>query len=694
MIYYKDNFSFTDKEVHKKRGKRAVPVSDTIYTFDIETTSLFDIEGEYKTFDYSLPPSYYAGREKIGTPYIWMFGVNDTVYYGREFTHFEFILKMLSDSIIRKIIWVQNLSFEFGFLPEILKHYTVDSMISRDLRKPISFVIKELNIEFRCSYMLTNLSLEKAAEQYTDVKKLTGSLDYNKARGITTPISSEELAYCKYDIICLYKIIDYYKSKYQHLCNIPYTCTGEARKALNDVVDYGYHITQWKLVPEYAQYLQLYAVFMGGYTHSNIINTGKVFKASDGYNLDSQDIASSYPASLLLNKYPATPFKLYTYDRYLELKDTHVFYFLVTLKNVKSRYYNHYISDSKAFNKSKTVVDNGRIASADTLDLWCTDVDLEIIQTNYECDIIYQKIYGSYAKYLDKRVLHFLLDLYKGKTTLKNKDPEMYRLKKAILNSCYGMACTNPLKNNSFYSSEDGWYKKDFSEEFVKGILADQKKSYSNLFFYAVGCYCTAYSRKAVYLNILKIDKDMIYCDTDSIKYKGYHDDIFEEHNKSVYQKYLDLIAYDPTITLDDLMPEDDKGVIHPIGYFEKETNTDDTKYQEFITLGAKKYAYRDASGLHITVSGVNKKSGVKALHDDIYNFKKGLVFNYNEANKLTHYYMEEQPEINFIDYLGNKQYSTQKYGIVLQPTTYTLGITDIYETLIKYFTIREDLRS
>lgn len=695
MIDYNE-IVYDDKKVFKKKGKNAAPISDTIYTFDIETTSLFKINNKWQSFNYNMTPDEYKGIEKAGVPYVWMFGVNDVVYYGREFYEFELVLLRISDKIVRKIIWVHNLSFEMGWLPEILKHYTIEHMLSRDLRKPISFLIKELNIEFRCSYMLTNLSLAKAAAEFTDVEKQVGDLDYNLARGVTTPLTDTEKNYMKYDIICLYKIILHYRKKWGHLALIPYTATGEARHELNKRVDYFYHVRQWNLVPNYKQYLQLIALFMGGYTHANMLNSNKVFSVEKGDIINSYDISSSYPASMLLYKYPSTPFKKYNYDRYQELLKlgNHLFYFHVKLTNVKSRYYNNYISFSKAFNKEHVTVDNGRIAAADSLEIYVTDIDLEIIKINYDCNIEYIEIYGSYARYLDKRVLHFLIDLYKGKTTLKGieEKEDIYKAMKAVLNACFGMSTQNPIKNNSFYDSKKGWYKKDFTKEFVEDILENQKHSYSNLFFYAVGCWVTAYSRRAVYLNLLKIDRDSLYTDTDSIKYKGEHKDIFDDYNKYIVSKYNELIDYDPTITMDDLMPADKSGKKHPIGFFECETDSEDTAYLEFITLGAKKYAYRDKRGLHITVSGVNKKSGVLALHDDINNFKKGLVFNYEEANKLIHYYNDDQQALVFYDYLGNRQICKQKYSVVLQPTTYTLGISDIYESLLKQIDMEGDI--
>ena len=39
--------------------------------------------------------------------------------------------------------------------------------------------LKMMKNIIRCSYMLTNLSLEKAAEKYTDVRKAVGDLNYN-----------------------------------------------------------------------------------------------------------------------------------------------------------------------------------------------------------------------------------------------------------------------------------------------------------------------------------------------------------------------------------------------------------------------------------------------------------------------------------------------------------------------------------
>ena len=278
-----------------------------------------------------------------------------------------------------------------------------------------------------------------------------------------------------------------------------------------------------------------------------------------------------------------------------------------------------------------------------------------------------------------------------------------------------GMSVTNALKNSSSYGTGDKEFDEDYKEikwrklkiddsdpkckkrfdEFVEKTLNGQKKSYSNLIYYATGLWVTSYARRNVFLTALKIgsgkskngkftDDQECYIDTDSIKFIGDHTNIFQEYNRNVIEKYKAVIKHYPEFTIDDFMPKDPSGIKHPIGFFEF-----DGIYKEAVFLGTKKYAYRDKKGLHITCAGV-AKSGVKALKDDIRNFHKGFVFDYHHSGKLTHIYLDNQEPIDFIDYKGKKQHSEMKYGVVLQPTTYTVGITAEYEAL--FTSIQEEL--
>ena len=183
-----------------------------------------------------------------------------------------------------------------------------------------------------------------------------------------------------------------------------------------------------------------------------------------------------------------------------------------------------------------------------------------------------------------------------------------------------------------------------------------------------------------------ELDRYSIYMDTDSLYYTGDFDHIFEEYNKQMVKKYEAVCEYYPELNIDMFMPEDQKGVKHPIGFYE-----DDKIGTEFVTIGAKKYCMRYLSDgeLHITVSGVSK-AGVKALDDDITKFTKGFVWGYQTSGKLIHRYISDQEPFEFIDCQGNRYRSKQRNAVILYPTTYKLGINDWYESLIKLYEDRE----
>ena len=108
-----------------------------------------------------------------------------------------------------------------------------------------------------------------------------------------------------------------------------------------------------------------------------------------------------------------------------------------------------------------------------------------------------------------------------------------------------------------------------------------------------------------------------------------------------------------------------------------------DADYKEFITQGAKKYAYTDKKygEIHITCSGV-PKDGAKALKS-LDEFKDNFVFDYKYTNKNLCVYNDEMKEFELIDYKGKRQKVKDKYGVVLIPTTYELGKSQEYEHLI-----------
>ena len=62
------------------------------------------------------------------------------------------------------VIWVHNLPFEFHFIKDMLAHW--DDVFARQPHKPIKAVSEKYpNIEFRCTYSLTRLSLAEWAKE-------------------------------------------------------------------------------------------------------------------------------------------------------------------------------------------------------------------------------------------------------------------------------------------------------------------------------------------------------------------------------------------------------------------------------------------------------------------------------------------------------------------------------------------------
>ena len=102
--------------------------------------------------------------------YIWMFGIGETVYYGRTWEQFGEFMQMLIDQLElnlynRLIIYVHNLGYEFQFMRKFFKW---ENVFSTEERKPIKAVIKQ-GIEFK-EVIYYGFSLANLAKNLTKHK--------------------------------------------------------------------------------------------------------------------------------------------------------------------------------------------------------------------------------------------------------------------------------------------------------------------------------------------------------------------------------------------------------------------------------------------------------------------------------------------------------------------------------------------
>lgn len=524
------------------------------------------------------------------------------------------------------------------------------------------------------------MSLAVWAEQRKlNVRKLVGDLDYTILRTPKTVLTDKELAYCFNDVLVMYYGLQQYKEKYGHIIDIPFTQTGEVRKEvierMNVSSEYKYRKRCLKLIPETIEdYSLLCDCFMGGYTHSNAVHTDIVLD-----NVCSKDISSSYPTVMCLEKYPMTYFEeTIPCDDYFN-NDNYSYIITFDVEHLRSKRWNTWLSFSKCTKIKGYSLDNGRVLKADFVQLSLTNVDYEMFQLCYDFEnlnIIDFRV--SSNDYLSPTFVKYILELYGNKTTLKGIEEQepLYMKSKQYVNSMYGMMVTKNITDTIEFE-EDRWKKELLNENSFYTKIASEKKKLSKTFgAFQFGVWVTAYARRNLWQGILALDYNVVYCDTDSIKYIDCDSNFFNEYNEKIAEREnerADMLG----IPREKFCPKDRNGVSHRLGIFD-----DDGQYQKFKTLRAKKYCYVDNDNkLHMTVSGV-RKSAVSQLHN-IEEFKDGTVFDVEHAQKLLMTYIDDMKPIVWNKGQYDEFYSKYQYGICAQPTTYSLGITDDYESIL-----------
>lgn len=415
-----------------------------IFAFDIETSN------------FTEKPVKGDTNNKRSIMYIWQLAINGRVIIGREWSEFLYCIDYITDKLTltsnrRILIYVHNLAFEFQYIRKFFKWKKVFAI---DTRKPI-YALTDSGIEFRCSYILTNYSLAKLADQLQKyhVKKMVGDLDYSKVRTPLTPLTPEELQYCINDVLVVSAYIKEAKDKEGSICRIPLTCTGYCRRYVRHNCLYSggkkgkydqfnrYHTLMLSMqITSIEEYEQMKRAFQGGFTHAS-----KEYASWTMENVSSIDFTSSYPYALLSEKnYPVSTGKLVQlhsnkeFEYYLK---NYCCLFDCVMYDVKPTFTaENYISVAKCYTKVGVINNNGRVYEADKIGMTLTNIDFDIIRQTYtfsRCEIHNFRIYKK--EYLPKEIITSIIKLYKDKTTLKGvkgKETE-YLQSKGLLNSVY-----------------------------------------------------------------------------------------------------------------------------------------------------------------------------------------------------------------------------------------------------------------
>ena len=682
-LYERDllNYPFTVRcqQSHKKgeAGNRRLFCED-IFTFDIETTSFF-YESDKKPFLYKegYDPEYWAGVYAGGLPYIWQFGVNDKYYYGRDIQDFYNLLGDFPPDLHIRIA-VHNLSFEWHFLDSL----TWTKVFAKSAHKPITASCAEFpNIQFYCTLSLENRSLDSWGKDL-GIPKLVGFLDYNQMRTPLTALSEDEMKYAERDLEVMYTGIKKELEVYSSVWKLPLTSTGKIRKIVKDMLlnDKKYVNYIKKLVPENPyQYKTSMAVFAGGYTHANKCFVNQTLHNEDGKHGGHYDYTSSYPFEMCCSKMPVTTWAWWKNEiPDPELFEDHAFKMHLIFKNIRSELRNNYIASSHSECVNGTM-DNGRVVKADQIEMWCTEQDFSIIKQAYTWDEVeVVEIWEAKKDYLPKEFIEYVLQLFHDKTALKGVDDEAYKLAKAYLNSLFGMCVTALLQSEIIWDAEvEDWTIKRITETQVTEHLEKLRKFKDKRYFlnYDWGVWIANGARCRLWNDlIIPYDRHVIYADTDSIFTDISID--FTDYNRSIDEK-LKKVCDIRGLDFEKTRPKNKKGQQSFLGNLSSEE-----EWVSFRTLGSKRYCERWKSDgqLHLTVAGINKEA-VSCLHDDIENFRDGVVFDKDDpdVSKLLHTYFEKQPDIVFPD----GYVSHQRRGVNLRPNGYKLRIDPTFSDII-----------
>lgn len=679
-VYSVDDFPYEDLAfapicTGKQRTYYNIPCA-----FDIESTTIephFKVINGHKKYDVN----------PFAFMYQWQFCILDKVIFGRTWEEFRQMLrkiriKMKLTKHLKLAIYVHNLSYEFQFMKEFIK---IENLFARDKRKVMKCNTRD-GFEFRCSYFLSNMSLAKFCENTNNVKhyKLVDSYDYSILRTPQTPLTELEEGYCYNDVRGLSECIQELISGNDNIATIPMTNTGYVRREFREAVKKNKknHANFEKTALKAEHYEMLTKAFRGGDTHANRFKVNTIIK-----DVHSFDISSSYPSAMMMDDYPISQFSECIIDSQEKLNyfmNEYCCVFNVTFYNIFADNTNvvPYIDIAHCKQQSNIVNDNGRVLSADMITLTITNIDLQIILDSYNFGgfEINKSIYAEKGK-LPKEFRQKVMDYFILKTQLKNFADKEYEYMKSKnrLNSSYGMMVTSIVHSDVKYDV----YEMEWEE--LKGdvetALIDFYKSRNNFLPYQWGVFVTANARKRLRTMLKIVGRDVVYTDTDSIKFENIkHVKEFEEMNKILMQQAEnnDIKAYcDRT----DIIEGKEVTERFYLGTWDN-----DGEYLRFKTLGSKKYCFEKMKKdkktkemkkvFEITVSGMSKKKGAKQV-GCIENFIIGKKFH--DVGRTTSWYNDEHPHTVTIN--GDTFTTASNIGIL--ESTYELGVTSEYWDII-----------
>lgn len=587
-----------------------------------------------------------------GWVYQWCFYYQDNYVIGRTVEQFIECLKKITELYTNElqttICFVHNLSYDIQYLKNhIIEEFGDYTILAIDYHKFISFTCG--GIEFRCTYKLSNRSLDKwSRDLNTRHKKLCGTIDYDVIRYKFSQLNRIDWKYMLYDVMvlkeCIEKQMEIYNDK---LWTIPLTSTGYVRREARRIFKKDYDKNRRQFVNSKLseiQYKILHNAFQGGLTHGNRFYANQTVCGK----IKHFDFDSHYPTQLKIRQFPTSKFNLIGHDldfetleKYYEKNCVIMDIYFENLEIKDKSITLPYIQAAKCrfgkIGRIETIEDNGRILKLDGIvKLSLTEIDLQIILEqynfeNYNIESAYASRKGTIPKWLDELIDEF----YTKKTVFKNKvkitksfDDELnLMLSKNMLNGIYGMCATNPVRDEFCMNKNGEWQHMTLDDFNIEEKLDKFYSSKNNFMMYQIGVYVTAYARKEL-IDFVKIVgyNNFLYADTDSIFF------IANDENINKIVKMNETFLQDSEDRGNYIIYDDNKKK-----YYHK-FDDENENITQFRFLHSKCYAYvTDDNKLHCTIAGVTKKnSGVTREQElgTIEDLKSGKKFIKNGGTR------------------------------------------------------------
>ena len=664
-----------------------IKYNNLIYSFDIETTTITDSNPHITDVYLSNFTSMDFTTGEINKPLF--------LRSWNEINDFLYFLNNKAKDDEKTLIFVHNLGYEFDGLIKncefVKKNFNNKNSLFVKSRIPL--FIRLDNIEFRCSYRLLNNSI-KTIGLNLGYEKL--EIDYNKRYFSFSDLPAEEYEYNARDTEIVLRAIYNEKNQWDWLNDIndlPLTFTGFSRKnnqEINSIEDRKLFLKntmyQKKFKKENIEFLE--RVYQGGYTHANAFFINKPLK-----NIHSFDLSSSYPASMLLRKYPKFFKKARLKDEYLTEYFKRIiklnkeinsysrpfkiaFLSKLKIENVKAKKFEKNlilpISYSKVDEPENVKIDNGRIFEAGSIIIYVNEIDFFLIQQFYDFEI--KEVYNLYLtrdyEFLPHYIRNSVEKYLDEKSTLKKIKKKVDNQEELSISDFFNENVGNfifskdkiinilKIKGDEFKRNIGTLYQKskeklnsqygincqklipvDVSynpiiDEFqlTQKDYIEEKVLYRDFVY---GIYITSYSRLSLFQVAIELLKkkniNLIYSDTDSWKIQGNLDVINDVIDR--YNKYV--------------IDNSESNRYYKIGTFDYEGT-----YNYFSTLGCKKYINADKKKVYVTIAGINKHTtseNLSILYKDLnYDFSLfckiafsiNTIYDYSITGKLlTKYY-------------------------------------------------------